>query len=65
MTKTQCTETITYIEEQFPEFKKKRNRDTLEVQVTPQLWNPTHERMANLGEMYVTRRDHGLDEELA
>ena len=54
MTKKQCSETVEYIRNEFESFKIDRGRKTLDVQVTPQLWNPTHERLADLDEMYVT-----------
>lgn len=60
MTKKYCENTCGYIHKQLQKLKQewpwpegrdyKGLNDTL---VTPQLWNPTHERLADLDEMYV------------
>ena len=65
MTKENCTETVGFISVKFDELSKeinkerKRERDLedgekcedLKVNVNSQLWNPTHERVADLEEM--------------
>ncbi|KAL9120735.1 MAG: hypothetical protein Q9187_002705 [Circinaria calcarea] len=58
MTKKTCHKTVDFIREKFNRLseeinkgRKCENREELKVNVNPQLWNPTHERVADLEEI--------------
>lgn len=55
MTEEDCDATVRYIEDRFKDFKAKYRLERLSLTVARQHWNPSHERLADLEEMYVSK----------